>query len=333
MTGPLIRYTSRRSRVTYEFTEMRRPTVSSFIITPLMILSLTSCTSIAQDAETSLAEVSALPSTNTAIPRSTFTPTLLSPTQTLSVEASTTAVTSELHPPSFDIPPTPPDGSQFTVAANDVLVIDIQASDPDPDDIVTLKMIGGGAQLMPNAGNPARGRILLAPGSSDVGIRTLQLVATDSTNLSSEPLMITIEILAGPEDTPIPLPLIPIIRLIHGAQSVEGRLLTFCRTIPDWGKDCADGLPFVPEQSLIISSGNSIEIQIEADEPPGQLSFSLGDAVASGGEQHDSAILDPVLIQTFRIDQPPGDYLLSISAFWPGEYEFTGTYLFRVQLK
>src|SRR5690349_17397400 len=46
------------------------------------------------------------------------------------------------HPPYFVYPPTPPDGTTFTVIAGNNLTFDVRAQDDDIADIVTLGVVG-----------------------------------------------------------------------------------------------------------------------------------------------------------------------------------------------
>jgi hypothetical protein len=73
--------------------------------------------------------------------------------------------------PQYDTPPTPPDGTEYTVAPGSNLTIDLQASDPDSAD--TVEIIPGplpsGATFNETSGNPATGSFSFTPSASQDG--------------------------------------------------------------------------------------------------------------------------------------------------------------------
>lgn len=103
-------------------------------------------------------------------------------------------------PPVFDQPPTPECGS--TIAANngETVEFDVQASDPDPGDTVTLDATGvpAGASLtpaLPTAGNPVATHFAWVPGPGDEGTTTVTFAATDSRGATAT-CTITIRVVA-----------------------------------------------------------------------------------------------------------------------------------------
>ena len=75
-------------------------------------------------------------------------------------------------PPEFDFPPTPTDGSAFTVIANDEITILVKASDPDAGQTVTLNAAlspgTGETFAVVTAGNPATSLFSWTPVAANV---------------------------------------------------------------------------------------------------------------------------------------------------------------------
>lgn len=101
--------------------------------------------------------------------------------------------------PEFDVPPTPPIGSTLTVVIGDTLNFDVQASDRDVGDVISLNAIG--APLALNAtfpstqGNPATGTFSWTPEAGDVGTHPVTFTATDDGGLSAPPHTFFIEVI------------------------------------------------------------------------------------------------------------------------------------------
>jgi hypothetical protein len=100
-------------------------------------------------------------------------------------------------PPEFDVPPSPADGSAFTVHSGQNLTVQVQASDPDEDDTVTLSALGlpAGASFTPGAaGNTATGTFSWTPQPGQEGDYVVNFRAVDSRGLNAAPLSITISV-------------------------------------------------------------------------------------------------------------------------------------------
>ncbi len=102
--------------------------------------------------------------------------------------------------PKFDVPPTPPIGATLTVAAGDTLSFDVQASDRDPDDVVSLNVIGTplafGATFASTPSNPASGTFSWTPTVDQAGSYVIVFTATDNTGLSAPLHSVTVEVQA-----------------------------------------------------------------------------------------------------------------------------------------
>jgi hypothetical protein len=72
-------------------------------------------------------------------------------------------------PPVWDSPPTPADGTVFTVAPGESVNFTMQASDPDAGDTVSILKNSGPGTFTPNNGNPATGAFSFTAQSSDLG--------------------------------------------------------------------------------------------------------------------------------------------------------------------
>lgn len=97
--------------------------------------------------------------------------------------------------PKFDIPPTPATNNHIIVEPGQLISYSVQASDPDPDDVVQIIMVEGkdasgnkiplyaGASFSPlptSAGNPTSGTFSWIPQVSDWGNRHIFITAEDS---------------------------------------------------------------------------------------------------------------------------------------------------------
>lgn len=120
----------------------------------------------------------------------------------VSVHAVETAITADcainlLATPVFDVPPTPPSGSTFTVGAGGTLSFSVQASDADAGDLVTLGVIGlpaGAAFPIPAPSNPATATFSWTPTADQIGGHVIVFSATDSTGLSATPHSVGVEV-------------------------------------------------------------------------------------------------------------------------------------------
>jgi hypothetical protein len=86
--------------------------------------------------------------------------------------------------PAFDTPPTPACDSTLAVNTGSTVTFDVQASDPDADQSVTLAGAGvpSGATMspaLPTSGNPAKSTFSWAPTPADEGTHTMSFTATD----------------------------------------------------------------------------------------------------------------------------------------------------------
>jgi len=105
--------------------------------------------------------------------------------------------------PIFDTPPSPADGTAFTIGVGETLQIPIQASDPDTEavDAVTLDAIGlpsGASFSVPAPSNPASATFSWTPTIDQVGSYVVIFTARDSLELSSTPLSVTITVQPAP---------------------------------------------------------------------------------------------------------------------------------------
>jgi hypothetical protein len=86
------------------------------------------------------------------------------------------------NPPRF-IPPTPPDGTIYTIMAGTTLTVPVAADDPDLTDNVSLAVLnlptGAGFPIPPPA-NPVSSLLTWTPGASQVGPHVINFVATDT---------------------------------------------------------------------------------------------------------------------------------------------------------
>jgi hypothetical protein len=85
-------------------------------------------------------------------------------------------------PPDWDEPPTPPQGSEFTVAVGASLTISLQASDPNAGDTVHIDHLGlpPGATLTSTDGNPATASFSWTPAPGQEGDYLVTFTATDN---------------------------------------------------------------------------------------------------------------------------------------------------------
>lgn len=90
------------------------------------------------------------------------------------------------NPPAFDVPPTPESGETFEIPAGSVFEVNIQASDPDVDDVLTLNHVGlpGGAEFESEAGNPAPGVFSWTPEEQQLGEHIVTFTAIDDRGLA-----------------------------------------------------------------------------------------------------------------------------------------------------
>lgn len=105
--------------------------------------------------------------------------------------------------PKFNSPPSPADGTAFTINVGQTLQIPIQASDPDTEagDVVTLDAIGlpAGANFpVSGPANPASATFAWTPTIDQVGSYVVIFTARDSLELSSPPLSVTITVQPAP---------------------------------------------------------------------------------------------------------------------------------------
>jgi len=124
----------------------------------------------------------------------------------ITVGAQGTAITADCAvfleaAPEFDVPPTPSLGSTLTVAVGDTLIFDVQASDRDAGDVVSLDVIGAplalGATFTSTPGNPTTGTFSWTPGTGGVGTYPITFTATDNTGRSAPPHTIFIQVIAN----------------------------------------------------------------------------------------------------------------------------------------
>ena len=86
------------------------------------------------------------------------------------------------HPPYFVYPPTPPDGTTFTVIAGNNISFDVRAQDDDVADTVTLGAVGlpsGASFPIPATGNPVQSTFSWTPTNADSGPHVINSTATD----------------------------------------------------------------------------------------------------------------------------------------------------------
>jgi len=99
--------------------------------------------------------------------------------------------------PHFDVPPTPASGTMRSVEVGDFLCFDLQATDPDPNDIVELGDASLPAGMLCAYGPPKRttiGECEWTPSVSNVGGEIVVFTATDNNGLGAAPLSFDIEI-------------------------------------------------------------------------------------------------------------------------------------------
>jgi hypothetical protein len=92
--------------------------------------------------------------------------------------------------PAFDVPPTPPSGSQYIVEAGKCVELPLQASDPDAGDVVTLGDIGlptGMTCYYTAPGNPVAADCQWQTNASQVGQNIVVFTATDNLGLGAAP--------------------------------------------------------------------------------------------------------------------------------------------------
>jgi len=99
--------------------------------------------------------------------------------------------------PSFDVPPTPASGTQRSVQVGDYLCFDLQASDPDPNDIVELGDASLPVGMQCTYGPPANtvvGECQWEPDLTNVGGEIVVFTATDNNGLGAPPHSFDIQI-------------------------------------------------------------------------------------------------------------------------------------------
>ncbi len=92
--------------------------------------------------------------------------------------------------PEFDVPPSPPSGSIFTVEVGQTVTFSIQASDADVSDVVTLGVIGlpaGASFPIPAPSIPTAATFSWTPTVEQIGSQVVVFTAVDSTGLSATP--------------------------------------------------------------------------------------------------------------------------------------------------
>lgn len=103
--------------------------------------------------------------------------------------------------PTWDNPPTPADGSEFTLVPGQTCNLSLQARDPDSANTVSIAKTSGPGVLSPTDGNPATGAYSYTPQASDVGAsQIIQFVATDNgvPGSSAPPRSYTLTVVSGP---------------------------------------------------------------------------------------------------------------------------------------
>lgn len=119
------------------------------------------------------------------------------------INASAVSVTN--NPPVFDVPPTPPSGTNYVINVGDALNISLQCSDPDAGDTVTIGHLGlpAGATLVPPVpnGNPASGTFNWTPMA--VGAAVVTFTCQDNNGANSLPHSFSITVLAQDEELEI----------------------------------------------------------------------------------------------------------------------------------
>jgi hypothetical protein len=128
--------------------------------------------------------------------------TLEDPTSKSSVEFLIELVPEVGVPPVFDTPPTPECGSTQVVELGKSISFTVQASDEDPDQIVTLNAAGipNGATMtpaLPTTDNPVSSVFSWTPSDAFVGVHVVTFSATDNTNQQAL-CPITIEVARPP---------------------------------------------------------------------------------------------------------------------------------------
>ena len=120
--------------------------------------------------------------------------------------------------PHFDVPPSPPSGTSFTVAVGDTLTFAIQASDPDEGDLVTLGVVDlppGATFPIPPAANPVTSTFAWT--LSTAGDRVVKFTARDQRLLSAPEHSIAIAVIPGE----------PPVAEAGAATGIEGSPVTF----------------------------------------------------------------------------------------------------------
>lgn len=145
--------------------------------------------------------------------------------------------------PVFDVPPSPPNGSTFTIIPGNTLSFTLSASDPDPTDlirIVSATNLPPGATLNPGLptaqGNPATTTFSWQPATSDWGEKTVVFTARDSYNEQSAH---TINLLVNSQ---------PIFTSTPATEVIAEELYTYTITTTD------DDVPFGDELRIIAQS-------------------------------------------------------------------------------
>jgi len=99
------------------------------------------------------------------------------------------------NPPAFDVPPSPPAGTEFTIAVGDALTFTVQASDPDVGDEVNLEIMeapSGATLSVSKVGYISTGSFSWTPAADQTGVHVLTFVATDNYGLPAAPHQVVV---------------------------------------------------------------------------------------------------------------------------------------------
>lgn len=96
--------------------------------------------------------------------------------------------------PLFDTPPSPITGTEFYVNEGESISFVVQASDPDPEDMVGINDLAfpDGATFTPSVGNPSLGEFNWTPTSDQEGVHNVVFSAVDNHLSTSAPLQVVI---------------------------------------------------------------------------------------------------------------------------------------------
>ena len=112
--------------------------------------------------------------------------------------ATSSGILPTCNPSVFDLPPTPAAGTVFLVPEGGSISFDLQASDPDLGDIVTISGdLPFGAILTSTPDNPATATFEWTPSEGNVGSFVTTFVATDDVGFDSAPHPIFIDVAGG----------------------------------------------------------------------------------------------------------------------------------------